>query len=316
MGTARHGKPGPGRKTAGNAAQGLQPLPQEGFVRGSLPPAPAWSALRASLRHREGWLDYAAAHIPHMQNALRPMHLQRHPGVSDRTGVTGLRSLRASGAGHQHPAALAASREGRCTAAVDPGREAWEGQSRRAHGGARQQALELDASSQAQSEACDTESEATRAALEHAREGSFAALPAARDKPCHATAPKVPVRDAVCRVRGGALSPREGLRAETALQRVGDCGPAMTKWPTAPPVTSWRTLAPGHTMSGGQVLRATTRRAANRAAKIFRFSAVTVGRTQTERGACARRRAARIGQATAVTATARQWAGLFSHPRR
>lgn len=69
-------------------------------------------------------------------------------------------------------------------------------------------------------------------------------------------------------------------------------------------------------MSGGKVLRANTRRSANRAAKILRFSAVHVGRTQTALGAFYRRWAARIGQAKAVPATARKLAVLFYKTRR
>jgi hypothetical protein len=90
----------------------------------------------------------------------------------------------------------------------------------------------------------------------------------------------------------------------------------MTKWPTAQHFTSWLTLAPGNKISGGKVLSAKTRRSSNRAAKIFRLSAVNVGRTNTALGAFYRRLAARIGKAKAVTATARKLAALFYNTLR
>ena len=48
------------------------------------------AALRAYLRQRERLLDYAAAHIQHMQKALMQMNVQLHHVVSDITGVTGM----------------------------------------------------------------------------------------------------------------------------------------------------------------------------------------------------------------------------------
>ena len=60
----------------------------------------------------------------------------------------------------------------------------------------------------------------------------------------------------------------------------------------------------------------TTRRSANRAAKILRLAAVNVGKTQTALGAFYRRLAARVGKAKAVTATARKLAVRFDNALR
>jgi len=58
------------RKTDVIDAQWLQQLHAYGLLRGSFHPPAAIAALRAYLRHRERLLDYAAAHIQHMQKAL------------------------------------------------------------------------------------------------------------------------------------------------------------------------------------------------------------------------------------------------------
>jgi transposase len=92
---ARDVKQVPGRKTDVNDAQWLQQLHQYGLLRGSFRPREAVVQLRAYLRLRERLIEYAAAHIQHMQKALMQMNLQLHHAVIDITGATGMRILRA-----------------------------------------------------------------------------------------------------------------------------------------------------------------------------------------------------------------------------
>jgi hypothetical protein len=56
---------------------------------------------------RERHLDYSAAHIQHIQKALTYMSLHLHHVVSDITGVTGMRIIRAIIAGERAPEVLA-----------------------------------------------------------------------------------------------------------------------------------------------------------------------------------------------------------------
>jgi transposase len=187
LGNARHGKNVPGRKTDVNDAQWLQHLPQFGLLRGGFHPAQAWAALRMSLRQREGLLEYAAAHIQPMPKALRQMHRQLHHVVSDITGVTGRKILRAIVAGHHEPAALAGSRDVRCNAAVDTVRKALTGHYRPAQVFALRHALELYDSYPEKIAACDTEIEATLASLEPERQQLNAALVCRRGTSSSAT---------------------------------------------------------------------------------------------------------------------------------
>jgi transposase len=124
------------------------------------------------------------------------------------------------------------------------------------------------------------------------------------------------VREVLFRVLGTDLSQLHGFGAYTALKLIGECGSDMSRWPTAKHFTSWLTLAPGNKISGGKVLSSKTRRSSNRAATIFRLSAVNVGRTHTALGAFYRRLASRVGKAKAVTATARNLAVLFYNTLR
>src|SRR6266542_4873687 len=91
---ARHLKNVPGRKTDVNDAQWLQQLHEHGLLRGSFRPREQVVRLRALLRHRERVVEYAAAHIQHMQKALMQMNVQLHHVVTDITGATGMQIIR------------------------------------------------------------------------------------------------------------------------------------------------------------------------------------------------------------------------------
>ena len=79
-----------------------------GLLRASFLPKGEIAALRAYLRQRERLAGVAASHIQHMQKALMQMNLQVHHVVSDITGVTGMRIIRAIVAGERDPGVLAA----------------------------------------------------------------------------------------------------------------------------------------------------------------------------------------------------------------
>jgi transposase len=307
---ARDVKQVPGRKTDVNDAQWLQQLHQYGLLRGSFRPREAVVQLRAYLRLRERLIEYAAAHILHMQKALMEMNVQLHHAVTDITGVTGMRIIRAIVAGEWAPEALAAYRDVRCAASEETLRAALTGHYRAEHVFALRQAVELYDIHQTKIAECDAEIERALKAMSDDRPIPETPLPIRR----HAKGrnePQFDARGALYRFLGADLSQIHGLGPYTVLRLVGECGDDMTKWPTAKHFTSWLCLAPANKISGGRVLSAATRRSSNRAAAILRIAAVNVGRTQTALGAFYRRLAARVGKAKAITATARKLAVLF-----
>src|SRR6195952_4235828 len=140
---ARDAKHVPGRKTDVSDAQWLQRLHEYGLLRASFRPQAEIAALRAYLRQRERLLDYAAAHIQHMQKSLMQMNLQLHHVVSDVTGVTGMTIIRAIVAGEREPNIWASHRERGCHASVETICQALIGNYREEHVFALSQALEL-----------------------------------------------------------------------------------------------------------------------------------------------------------------------------
>ena len=157
---ARDAKHVPGRKTDVSDAQWLQRLHEYGLLRASFRPQAELAALRAYLRQRDRLLDYAAAHIQHMQKALMQMNLQLHHIVSDITGVTGMSIIRAIVAGERDPNVLASQRDRRCHASVETVCQALIGNYREEHIFALTQAVELYDVYQTKVLTCDTQIEA------------------------------------------------------------------------------------------------------------------------------------------------------------
>src|SRR5260364_248162 len=116
LANARQARAVPGRKSDVSDAQWLQRLPACGCLHASFRPGRQIAAFRASLRLRECHLEYAASHIQPMQKALTFMNLQLHPVVSDMTGATGMRMIRAIVGRERNPQVLARMRDDRCKA--------------------------------------------------------------------------------------------------------------------------------------------------------------------------------------------------------
>src|SRR4029079_15528395 len=113
------------------------------LLRPSFRPGRDISALRVYLRLRERHLDYAAAHIQHIQKALTFMNLQLHHVVSDVTGVTGLKIIRAILDGQRDPKVLADMRDVRCKASKETVRASLVGNYQPEHVFALKQAMTL-----------------------------------------------------------------------------------------------------------------------------------------------------------------------------
>jgi transposase len=312
---ARDVKNVPGRKTDVNDAQWLQQLHEHGLLRGSFRPSEQVVELRSYLRHRERLVEYAAAHIQHMQKALMQMNVQLHHVVADMTGVTGMAIIRDIVAGVRDPKTLALHRNSRCKASAETIEAALVGNYRAEHVFSLRQALEIYDYYQTKIRECDGAVETVMNAINQNRTPPGGNLPPQR----HANGRNelaFDARAATFVFLGADLTQIHGLGSTSVLRLVAECGNDMSKWPTAKHFTSWLSLAPGNKISGGRLLSSKTRKSNSRAAVLFRMAAVNVGKTQTALGAFYRRLAARTGKAKAITATARKIAVLFYNALR
>ena len=316
LSNARDTRSVPGRKTDVNDAQWIQSLHACGLLRASFRPNSLIVELRSYLRVRERLLDYAAAHIRHMQKALTFMNIQLNLVVSDITGVTGMRIIRAIINGERAPATLANFRDPRCRAGQATIQAALEGNYQPEHVFALRQAIIMYDAYQKQVQECDCEIEQVLIKLSVDKVYPDSPLPKAKHRTKQPNQPNFDVREKLYHLVGADLTQIHGLGPYLALRMISECGTDMSKWPTAKHFTSWLTLCPGSKISGGKVLSAHSRKSSNRIVAHLRLAATTVGRSNTALGAFYRRLSARIGKAKAVTATARKIAILFYNAMR
>jgi len=233
-----------------------------------------------------------------MQKALTQMNPQLHHVVSDITGVTGMRIIRAIVAGERDPAILAASRDARRHASAETVRQSLVGNNRKEHIFALTQAVELYDVHQAKVAACDGQIEVVLQRLKSSAAPPAQTLPAARQKSRQPNGLAFDVREALHATVGVDPTQIHGLGPYLALKLVGECGTSLSAWLSAKHSTSWLGFAPRNKISGGKVLSLKTRR------------------TDTALGAFHRRLSTRAGKSKAATATARKIAVLFYNTLR
>lgn len=97
---ARHVKHVPGRKSDVQDCQWLQQLESFGLLSGSFRPEAKICTLRSYMRQREMLIRNASRYIQQMQKALTQMNIKLHQVISDLSGHTGLRIVRATSAAY------------------------------------------------------------------------------------------------------------------------------------------------------------------------------------------------------------------------
>jgi transposase len=147
----------PGRKSDVLDCQWIQTLHSYGLLSASFRPDADFVALRTLLRHRAQLLEQRAPHVLHMQKALLQMNIQLSQALSDVTGTTGLRIIRAIVAGERDPHTLAALRNYRCKKEADEMALALTGTWREEHLFVLRQALALFDFYTVQLSACDAQ---------------------------------------------------------------------------------------------------------------------------------------------------------------
>jgi len=308
---ARHVKNVPGRKTDVADCQWLQRLHTYGLLEGAFRPPEQICALRAYLRQRATLVRYAASHIQHMQKALNQMNLMLHTVVSDITGVTGMKILRAILRGERDPKKLAGYRDRRCKKDEDTIAKALEGHYREEHLFSLKQAVELFDIYQEKIAACDREIENILNQFDDKVDPEQSQLaPEPKKRKPSRNEPKFDLRSHLYRISGVDLTRIDGITAYGALTIISEIGVDMSHWKTVKHFTSWLGLCPGNKVSGGNRISGKTKPTANRAAHALRLAAQSLYNSHSALGAFLRRQKGRIGAPKAVTATAHKLARL------
>lgn len=308
---ARHIKNVPGKKTDVLDCQWIQQLHTYGLLQASFRPSEDLCALRAYVRQRDNLIRYRSAHIQHMQKAMHLMNVQLAQVLSDVTGVTGMKIMRAIVAGEREPHHLAQFRDHRCARSEAEIAKALTGNYRPEHVFALRQALELYDYYTQQIQACDREIEQHYSAIKPVFEQELPPLPPAAPASRKAgSAPAFDLRTCLYQLTGVDLTAVDGLDSVLAQKIIAEIGTDMSKWPTVKHFTSWLRLAPKNEISGGKLLRSKSGKTTNRAAAAFRMAAQAISRSDSASGAFYRRIKAKHGAPKAIVATAHRIARI------
>ena len=306
---AREAQNMPGRKTDAKDCQWLQELHTHGLLTRAFRPADAVCVLRSYWRHRQGLVEMASMQIQLMHKSLEQMNLQLHKVLSDITGVTGMKILRAILQGQRDPVVLAQMKHPLVQSSAETIAQALTGDWRVEHLFTLRQALELYDVYQQKIEACDQEIETYRKTLES--RGDPKDLEPRERGTRRKNQVHFDLRQPLYEWTGVDLTTLPGIDAITAQMVVSECGTDMSRFATEKHYSSWLGLCPNHEITGGKVRQRRTRKVRNRAARALRVAAQSLHKSTSALGAYYRRMHGRCGPAKAITATAHKLAILI-----
>ena len=301
---ARHVKHVPGRKSDVQDCQWLQHLHECGLLTGSFRPDDATCVLRSYMRQRENLVQEATRHTQRMQKALDQMSLHLHKVISDITGETGMKIIRAIVAGDRDPVQLARLKNYRIRAGIDTIAKALTGDYREEHLFCLKQELELYDTMQRQIAACDEMIAHQWSCFDTGKDANEAPAPRSKAK-------DTPERLQIFTAVGVDLTAIDGMNIQIIQTILSEVGFDITKWPTEKNFASWLRLSPNNDITGGKVKRSRTQPTTSRASKAFRMAAWTLSNSKSYLGAYYRRMRSRKGPQHAITVTAHKLSKIF-----
>ena len=307
---ARHTKNLPGRNSDVKESQWLLKLHTYGLLNHSFRPTSEIRVLRTYWRQRAEHVQGAATCIQRMQKALTQMNLQLANVISDLSGLTGQKILRAIVAGQRDPYKLAELRDPRIQASPEHIAKSLEGNWRPELVFVLKQEVDMYDTYQQRIVECDQQLQ------KHLTRFADTVLPQAKEetkkkkgKPSKNT-PSFPLSGELQRITGVDLTRIDGIDVMVAQTLVSEVGLDMSRWKTEAHFASWLGLCPDNRISGDKVLSRGTRHVVNRAATALRIAATTLLRSQTYLGAQYRRLRTKLGAPKAITAMAHRLARL------
>src|ERR1051326_6638150 len=254
-----------GRKSDVLDCQWLQQLESYGLLEGAFRPSDEIVVLRGYMRQREMLVKSASTHIQHMQKALQQMNLRLDNVVSDITGQTGMRIMKAIISGERDVEKLAAMRDRHCKATAEVIAQSLVGNYRQEHLFSLKQAVELFEIYQTKIAECEAEmGNYLRSMPDKGNDG----LPPLRESRKRQSM-SFNVRDYAYRLTGVDLFRVKGFNSQTVLQIISEVGVDLSGFASQKQFASWLSVSPNNRVSGGKVLSRRTKASNNRAAQAF-----------------------------------------------
>ena len=303
-----------GKKTDVKDSQWLQKLHTFGLLEGAFRPSPDAGVLRSYMRRRDTLVKMSTKHILHMQKALDQMNVRVHRAVTDISGKTGLKIIKAILGGQRDPLSLGKLRHGTCKLSAEEMAENLNGDFREEHLFSLRQSLAQYEFTQEQILECD---DTVSKFLLQYRPKELKKLTPAMIKKLNRKSDKsrntfnFDGKTMAEYLVGVDLTTIPGFRSGSVLKILSETGWTLKEFPTPHHLASWLGLCPGSDTSGGKSKSGKTRRSSSRAAEAFRMAAQSIHRSQDPLADFYRRMKARMGPAQAITATAHKMVRIF-----
>lgn len=308
---ARKLKKVPGRKTDVLDCQWIQQLHSCGLLQGCFRPGAVIRELRALTRERSNLKSDRATVVQRMQKALDQMNVQLHHAVTDLTGVTGMKILRAIVSGERDPGQLAAYRDRRCGKTQAEIAQHLKGTWREEHLFTLQSNLERYDHLQALLQRYEQQIILRLQQLSppERQDRPVPVHPNARKEKDMRRRGEEPLRTALWRFSGIDLSRIDGISSEAALMVLSEVGFDLGSFPTDKAFVSWLKLCSPLNRSAGKNRRGRSKGfGSSRIAQVLRMGALSLKHSPTALGGYYRRMARRKGGSIAIGATARKLA--------
>jgi transposase len=298
------------QKTDMKDCQWIQLLHTFGLLRSSHRPTPMVGRYRIYNRHRRMLIEQASQEVLHMQKALTLMNVRLDQAVSDITGATGMRIIRAILGGMRDPEVLAGMRDAGCAKSEQQIAEALFGKYSEEHLFTLEQAVQTWDHYQKQIAECSKRLEQQAAAFE--KKADRKDIPAAR-RIEHVRKNVLPfdARSLFYELLGQDLTQIDGISSLTISTFIAEVGVDLDAFPGVKNFTSWLRASPGSDTSGGKNRSGKNRRTTNRLTTALQLAAQSLSRSQSALGAFYRRKRAQLGPEKAIKATAHKLARMI-----
>lgn len=298
------------RKTDMVDCQWIQMLHMFGLLRGSHRPAKMIATFRSYNRQRRMLIEHASTTIEHMKKALTQMNVRIDLAVTDVTGETGMRIIRAILKGERDPVVLAKMRDERCAKSEAAIAEALFGKYSDEHLFALEQAVRTWDHYQALIAECTQRLEQQADTFEKKADRKDIPEPR-RIERIRKNVLSFDARSLFFEALGQDLTQIDGISTGTISAFLAEVGTNLDDYETVKNFTSWLRVSPGNNTTGGKNKSGINRATTNRLTTALRIAAQTLSRSRSALGAFYRRKRAQFGPEKAINAAAHKLARMI-----